>query len=365
VAGRRSSIIRPDVFRQSLVAGFTTCPRRTRFALHAGDNVSTGWVEDTGDLGSAVHEVAEAILRAIVAGKMERMPHQEGIEIMYATMRKSAIVLDADALDTLRWLTLELCKIRWVDAHERVLTIEEDLTMPIVCEDGEVRVLKGTPDVVMLDGAGVKIVDYKSGRAVPSAPRGPAPEPGQPVEGYQYLSERGRMQGEIYCALALHRYQPATHATFAEYHLRSGQIRTITLTREQLEHPLRRAALWLEQLDGAIGEGPKSPRWFARAGSHCTRQCPVARSCPIPPEQRGDGVIDSQAKADRAAAAFAVLEGQRKALIGQLKAAQDEAGLIGLANDQEEVRYEPLEPVPGTSRKFGTWPKRNGTETQA
>lgn len=339
--GRRSTIIRPEVFRQSLVSGFVTCPRRTRFALHAGDDVSTGWVEDAGDLGSAVHEVGEAILRTLSHPKRneERMPHQEGIEIMYETMRKSAIVLDADAMEELRWLTLGLCKIRWMDPVNRVLAIEEDFTSEIVCEDGEVRTLKGTPDVVLLDGTGVKIPDYKSGRAKPSAPRGKYPEPGEPVEGYEYLSERGRMQGEIYCLLALDRYKPATHATFSEFFLRSGQIRFITITRDQMEHVRRRAAMWLEQLDTAIGEGPKSDRWFARAGSHCTRQCPVARSCPIPPEQRGDGVIDSQAKADRAAAALAVLNGQRTGLVSQLKAAYEENGWVGAVNDHEVLGW--------------------------
>lgn len=355
-AGRRSVIVRPAVFRQSLVAGFVTCPRRTRFALHAGDDVSTGWVEDTGDLGTALHEVAAEILRTLKRGKEERMPHQEAIEIMYETMRASRIVLDVPSLEQLRKLVLGLCRIRWVEPHRRILTIEEDLTLDILCEDGEIRTLKGTPDVVMLDGTGVKIIDYKSGRGKPSAPKGPYPEAGKIVEGREYLSVRGQIQGEIYGLLALAQYLPATHYTFMEYHLRSGQIRQITLRRDELEHVQRRAALLLEQLDDAIAGGPKHPRWFPRAGAHCTRQCPVARSCPIPPEQRGDGVIDSQAKADRAAAAWAVLEGQRTGLRSQLLAAYEEGGLIGNANDHEQVRYEPLEQERGVSRKFGVHP---------
>ena len=106
MARRRTEIIRPEVFRQSLVAGFLTCPRRTRFALHAGDDVSTGWVEDTGDLGSALHEVAAAILATLKARDEEKMPHQEAIEVMYETMRASAYVLDFDALEQLRRLVL-------------------------------------------------------------------------------------------------------------------------------------------------------------------------------------------------------------------------------------------------------------------
>jgi hypothetical protein len=278
-------------------------------------------------------------------------------------MRGSAIVLDVAALEQLRKLVLGLCRIRWVEPHRRILTIEEDLTLEIACEDGEIRTLKGTPDVVLLDGTGVKIIDYKSGRGKPSAPRGKYPEPGQVVEGREYLSDRGQIQGEVYGLLALARYLPATHYTFMEYHLRSGQIRQIRLTRDELEHVQRRAALLLEQLDGAIGEGPKSPRWFARAGKHCTRQCPVARSCPIPPEQRGDGVIDSQAKADRAAAAWAVLEGQRTGLRSQLLAAYEENGWIGNANDHEQVRYEPMELGTGVSRKFGVHPTIETTAT--
>lgn len=353
---RRTEIIRPEVFRQSLVAGFVTCPRRTRFALHAGDDVSTGWVEDTGDIGSALHEVAAAILQTLKARDEEKMPHQEAIEIMYETMRHSAIVLDFDALEQLRWLVLGLCRIRWERPQATVLSIEEELRLEVACEDGEVRTLKGTPDVVKLVGStGLRVIDYKSGRGKPKAPRGKYPEAGQMIEGYEYLSDRGRIQGEIYGLLALARYLPAQWVEFAEFHLRSGQVRYIRLSRDDLEHVKRRAALLLEQLDGAIAEGPKSERWFARAGSHCTRQCPVARSCPIPPEQRGDGVIDSQAKADRAAAAWAVLEGERTGLRSQIIAAYEEGGWIGNANDHEQVRFEPLDPTPG-GRKFGVHP---------
>jgi hypothetical protein len=85
----------------------------------------------------------------------------------------------------------------------------------------------------------------------------------------------------------------------------------------------------------------------------CARACPVARSCPIPREQRGDGGIVTKPQADHAARALAVLEGQRKALISQLKAwSEDPNNATPMVNDHEFAGWNP--PV-GRGRKYGVW----------
>lgn len=344
----RGKLQRPDVFRQSLLAGFETCPRRTRFAIQAGDDITTGWVGASGALGSAFHEVAAEILRTLYRLGETQIATQEAVEIMYEVLGKSSIVLPTDEREDLRWLVLGFCAFPW--QPKRIMALEETLTTEIAGPDGELRTLKGQPDVLLADPPkGLVIVDFKSGRGKPRAPR-QKPQEGETVTGKQYLSDRGHFQLDCYGLLALRAYPTAEYVTLRELHLRSGEVREATLTRPELEHVERELGLQMMQLDRAIFEGPKSELWAPRPGSHCVRQCPVARSCPVPSEMRGDGALDTHPKADRAARAWAVLSAKREQLRDQLKAVHEETGYAPMVNESQVVRWDP--PV-GPGRKFG------------
>ena len=352
-------LTRPEVFRQSLLRGFTVCPRRTMHGMLAGENTTTGWVGYAGDLGTAFHEFAAEYLRTLYREGHGQMPTQEAIEVMYEVLARLPFTLPFEALDELRHLVLGFCDLLW--NPKKILALEETLTSDVVCPDGEVRVLKGQPDVLMADPPhGLIVVDFKTGRGRPRGPRA-EPEVGEVVEDRKYLSDL--FQGDTYSLLALRRYPSARHVIFRELHLRSGQIRQGRLSREELEHVERKLAVTMMQLDRAIGEGEESPLWAPRPGSHCTRQCPVARSCPIPKEMRGDGAIESPADADGAARAFAVLEGQRKALIEQVKAyVEDPANPLPSANEDQVVGWKPPS---GKGRRFGLWPRADVVENES
>jgi hypothetical protein len=246
-------------------------------------------------------------------------------------------------------MVLGFCHVKWNPKMLAQADFEVELRAEVVCPDGEVRVLKGTPDVLMFDPPdGLLVIDAKSGRGRVRGPR-TEPKPGEVVEERKYLSDL--FQGDTYSLLALRRYPSAQRVTFRELHLRSGQIRQGTVGRDALEHVERKLALVMMQLDQAITEGEDSPLWRPRPGSHCARQCPVARSCPIPQEMRGDGAIDSPADANAGAARLAVLEGERKALIGQLKAfVADPTHPLPVVNEDEVAAWKP---PTGTGRKFG------------
>jgi hypothetical protein len=311
---KRRTLTHPDVYRQSLLNGFTTCARRTKFDLLAGDDATVGWVGHSGQLGTALHAVAREILRTLYRQGETQMPTQEAIEVMYETVARLPFALPFQALDDLRWLTLAFAGLKW------------------------------QPD-------GLVVIDLKTGRGRPKGPR-VEPEQGEVVEGREYVSDM--FQGETYSLLGLRSYPAAQRVIFREFWLRSGQIRQMTLGRAELEHVERRLAVTMMLVDRAISEGEKSKLWDPRPGSHCTRQCPVSRSCPVPREMRGDGGIVTEAQAHAAARAFAVLGGQREALRKQLYAwVEDPENPVPAVNDREVVDWNP--PL-GKGRRFGIWP---------
>jgi hypothetical protein len=346
---KRRTLEHPDVYRQSLLNGFATCARRTKFGLLAGEDHTIGWVGHSGDLGTALHAVAREILRTLYRQGEPQMATQEAVEVMYEVVKDLPFALPGPALDDLRWLTLAFAQHKWNPI--RILALEEAIRVPIECPDGVTRTLKGQPDILVADPpTGLIVVDLKSGRGRPKGPR-VEPEQGEVVEGREYLA--GTFQGDVYALLGLRTYPQAERVIFRELHLRSGQIRQMTLGRDELEHVERKIAVLMMQVDRAITDGPKSPLWEPRPGGHCARACPVARSCPIPREQRGDGGIVTKPQADHAARALAVLEGQRKALISQLKAwSEDPNNATPMVNDHEFAGWNP--PV-GRGRKYGVW----------
>lgn len=343
-----SKLIPLDTYRQSTLANFETCPRRTRFALEGREDVSAGYVEVSADLGALVHDVYRELLWTLRRQGETHISTQEAIEVMYEVMAKSPIILPADERESLRMFTLRFCEIAWQSTL--IMALEQRLSAEIVCQDGTVRTLTGQPDVLVADPPdGIIIVDYKSGFAVPKSPRKPPPE-GEPIVGKQYLSERGHFQLDCYGLLGLRTYPTAERAILRELHLRSGEVREATLYRSDLEHVERELGMQMQKIDVAIAEGPKSKVWRPRPGHHCLRQCPVARSCPVPQEQRGDGSIGSPTDADAAARRFAVVDAQRQQLRSGIKAYYEETGYPPKVGDGREMRWKDK---PDGGRSFG------------
>lgn len=351
-----------DVHRQSHLAGFTTCARRTRHALAAGDDLAFGWVGFTGDLGTAWHAYARRYLETLYRYGEIQMPTQEAVELLYETLRMLEFALPHEAIDDLVHMALGFCAVQWDPTT--ILALERRLEMPVECEDGQTRILKGQPDVVLADPPdAIVLIDYKSGRGKPKGPRQDPPA-GEVIENRRWLSDRGHFQGDVYSMLALNEWPAAEVVRFREIHLRSGQIRQASLSREHLEHPRRRLSLTMELFDRALAEGWDSSLWTPRPGSHCGKKCPVSRSCRIPREMRGAGAIATPAQANAAAARWAKIRGEGDTLREQLKAWDDDPEHPhALANEHEEVRWGPdgdARLSKGGGRGFDIWPRANG-----
>jgi hypothetical protein len=202
---------------------------------------------------------------------------------------------------------------------------------------------------------------HKSGMAKPKAPQQAPPE-GETVIGKQYLSEVGLFQRQVYGLLVLRRY-PADYAVLRELSLRWPQEapREARLERGELEHVEKAVGSWMMKLARALDEGPESEEWRPRPGGHCNK-CPVGRSCPVPPEMRGDGAITTDEEADEAARTYVVAKAQYSQAASQLKAREEAGCRPGRANEREEVRWGPDASAwtqKGNGRKFGLWPRES------
>jgi RecB family exonuclease len=345
-------------YRQSTLRAHATCPRRTRFELQAGD-VTTGWSEAYADLGTVGHAVLAEIMETLRRQGEKQMATEEAMVICWEVYNAHPVILPAKELEDLAWMIRGFCQYEW--RPERTLSIEEPLRVEIVCPDGVTRTVKGQPDLVIADPPyGVIVVDYKFGMARPKAPR-QAPAEGEAVVGKQYLSDAGLFQREVYGLLVLHRYPHTRYAMLRELPLRFPHEgpREADLQRSDLEHVEKAVGSRMMKLAHAIDEGPKSPLWSPRPGSHCNK-CPVARSCPVPREMRGTGAIATPAQADAAASALARLSAKREQLTGQVKSFHESTGHAAVVNEHEEMRWGPDRDAwmaKGGGRKFGLWPR--------
>jgi hypothetical protein len=232
----------------------------------------------------------------------------------------------------------------------RIMAIEERLSHEIACPDGEIRLLTGTPDLVLSDPPDCAIlVDHKTGMARPQTPREAVPE-GEPIRGAQYLSDGGYFQLVAYGALAMLEWPRIQRVTLREQNWRwMGPPREATMSRAELEHVLPYLGLVMQQLD----QGRRGDPEFAqpRPGKQCVTRCPVAASCPVPAEQRGVGSLDSPEAADEAAARWVALRAVDKQLREALKAHVEATGRPAVVRDGLVVRWDGEKP----GRKFGVF----------
>jgi len=344
-----------ESYRQSILAGFEVCARRTYHSLITPDDLPVGYVGSTGDLGTVAHAVFAEILRTLRKHGESQMSTQEAVEVMREVQARADVVLPADEREDLKMLTLRFCEYEW--PPNRILAIEQRLATEVKGQDGKPRILTGQPDLLLAHPpATVIICDYKTGWGRAKEPR-QKPSEGEVVVGKQYLSERGHFQLDIYGLLSLRAYPAAQEVILRELHLRSGQIREARLHRDELEHVEREVGIQMQLLERAISEGDGSKLWRPRPGHQCLRQCPVARSCPIPAEQRGVGAIESQEDADDQAARYQVVDAVRQQLREGLKAYHEATGHEPAIGDGKVLRWH--ETTSG-GQSFGVADPSNG-----
>lgn len=309
----------PLRFRQSRLRSFTACPRRTVLATDS----TSGFVGSSADLGSAFHAVAAEILRTLHRQGEQQAATEECIAICREIRAAGPWVLTADDDRWLRQMVCSFADYEWQPS--RFMAVEERLSCEIACPDGEVRTLTGTPDLVMADPpGGAVVVDHKTTLGVPRTPRQLPPE-GEPTQGMDYLSEGGYFQLIAYGTLILHRWPRVQRIILREQNYRwNGPPREAVMGRADLEHSEPYLGLLMQQLDIALANGEEHELSRPRPGPWCTSRCPVARSCPVPREQRGVGVLQTSTDAEAEAARFVVIDALRTQMLKGLKAYHEE-----------------------------------------
>jgi hypothetical protein len=341
--------------RQSTLATFSRCPLAARFEIETGERHAPELAR-----GTLAHRCMEEILRTLHRQGAAKMPQQEGIEIMYEVLAHTkagpdddVLVLPPEEKVALRQFVVRFCT-DWEWRTDRILALEEQLRHEIVCQDGAVRTLTGTPDVLIADPAqsAVVIVDAKSGWRPPSAPRGDESALTD-EQRKRYLTERGHYQLDAYGLLALKRYPAADKAILWEIHPRVGEKREAALHRDELEHIERLIGIDLMLIDqGTDAEGaPKADTgvWRPTPGKHCS-YCLRPRECPRAPATRGEGAIDSPEAAREFALDVEPLTARRDHTLKAAKAWVDEHGPIDLG-DGRVLGWQPPKKE-GGSRSF-------------
>jgi hypothetical protein len=323
----------PD-YRQSLLVAMGTCPRRTLHSLTLGGDWATGGIGTAGLLGTAFHAVAAEMLRTLWRTGEQRMNAEDALVLMRDVVARERYVLPFKDQRDLKYLTIGFSHYTW--ASHRILSggLEQRLYADVQCPDGVTRRISGQPDLLMSDPPdGILCLDWKSGRGVPPAPRGAADK--TYAMGRQYLSPNGTAQLSIYAYLIMANYPSVNRVVLRELHLRTGTTREADMARDEMEDVAHELGDIVMKLDLAIREGSDSDRWYPLPGTHCTRQCPVAKSCPIPVEQRGAGAIEDDDQADSAAAAYVVAKAQYEQLRDALKAHYEGTGYTPTVGHKE------------------------------
>lgn len=303
--------------RQSLLRTFEAC------ALSAKWQARGSWPNPLTDLGTVLHAIYAEALRTLQRTGMEQIPTQEMVEIAREVYAKVPIVLPTEQRRDMRWLLWKFCDMRWTPSA--IVHVEERLTAGIVGPDGVTRQLTGQPDVLLRGttrGEAI-IVDHKTGQARPPRPRKDTPDEWARDKGRAYLSAQGTFQLDIYGTLVLLLIPIVQRVTLREYHWRWGEVREAWLDRTELEHVLPELGTHLMKLDTALRDGDESPLWRPRPGSHC-RYCPRPFECPMPVEERVDGMILTAEDVAAWSEVWVAADALKSRVDKELKAAHDD-----------------------------------------
>jgi PD-(D/E)XK nuclease superfamily len=355
-------------YRQSTLRSYVACPRSTVLSSH----LTTGTVGSRADLGSAFHATAAEILRTLRRQGEVQISTEEAVCVMREVVAAGPWVLSAQDYNGdgdrpgLVQMVCNFAGETWNPA--RFMAIEQRLSMEIPCPDGEIRLLTGTPDLVVADPdtqlPGIVVIDHKTGMARPQSPR-VTPEDGEPIRGAQYLTDGSFTQFAIYSVLAFNEWPGTQRFIGREKSWRwLGPWREVTITREEAqEHLTPWVAELMMKLDRGRTEGEGSEHAQPRPNAGCATRCPVKRSCPVPQEQRGVGAITSPEEADAEARRWAVIKALDPEMRAALKTYHEESGYAPQVTDGLVVRWR--DRASGKGREFGIFSPAEAEATTA
>lgn len=354
-----TAVERFPTVRQSLLSKFDECALSAKFYidLEGGDGHGN-WNSHPQARGIIFHRFASKALLAMEEAGENTIPRDVALEILRECLRQH----DVDARDQINIPFSQIKDLRWVvmkfakdNAFQisQLASVEERLEAIVEYEgpDGVMvpRMMTGQLDALFMSTPEHAVVlDWKDTWALP-APKD--------------LSEKGYFQQRFYGFLVLERYRAIQEVTLREHYVRhdpgdgvgSGNTREATITREHLADIREEIAALVERFDRAVEHGNYPPErildekgndtgqneevvlWVPAPGKHCG-WCPRPSACPIFPDARVQGAIETPEQAERYAAealvAKAALDQRQKAM----KAWADVRGPIPIKHAKDPNR---------------------------
>lgn len=332
--------------RQSLLASFESCALETKLDME----YRSGWSGHPQGRGTIFHRMAAKALLWMAQHEENQIPTEEALEILRECLRQHDVPPDDvvnvpfKEIKDLRWVTVKWASENVFDVKS-LASIEERLYADVAYPDGNggnvIRRLTGQLDAVFapVDDHAV-VVDWKDTWALPRESE---------------VSDKGYFQQRFYAMLIMVRYPAIQRVTLRETYVRlkdevteTAPVREATVFRSELDAILEEMAGLAERFDRAVEHGkwplevdpqtgkPERPElWTPSPGSHCS-YCPRPTACPIFPDARVQGAIQSEEQAKLWAGQKIVAAAAEKQRDAALRAWADAHGPIPVKSAKEQ-----------------------------
>lgn len=307
---------KPKRLSQSFAARMSVCPRSALlYHRHRGGPRSLPM-----DRGSAFHEFARRATLELIEQGEARMPADVARTFMQEVMKDKRWTVSAQDADRLRVMAYHWAE-HFVIEPEKVVAVETKLTL-----DLGGFTLSGILDLVVSDDAGLRIVDYKSGFALPSQADF---EASFQLPLYAVLLAFGSEDGGLPLGRGTDLFEISEVYPLLSPWEDGLAHRTTWLNRSDLEDHRAYIESILESADHSFETG----EWQAVPGSHCST-CAAPLECPIPEHLRDlAGTIKDAEDAEETAVRWLFVKQETDRLWRELKDHAKSEGPIRLGGD--------------------------------
>lgn len=339
--------------RQSQLAIFADCQLSAGFGLRVSirprrrrgehsDLATSGWTTHRASAGRIAHATVARSLHHMLERRQERIPPEVVIDLYEEVIRQADVPLaETFALPAHEDRQLRRTLRKWardtVFTIEDVVGVEERFEAVVSYPDGAGgmvdRVLTGQLDLLLISDGGAgehaTVADWKDTWKLPPKRHDEDAEEDDGED--DKLSLEGYFQQRFYALLVFVAFPRVQSVTLREFYLRRSQQREATLWRYELPEIVSYLAAEAEKFDRcyhAATEPAKGRRvrrvplatpaqWGEPSpGAHCG-YCPLAVECPIEPDARGVGRIESPEHAAKIAGELV----KARSVVSQLGAA--------------------------------------------
>lgn len=328
--------------RQSLLASFDSCPLETKFDLE----YRKGWSGHPQARGTIFHRMAAKALEQMAQMEERMIDPGDALAILTECLRqhdvppRNVVAIPASQIKDLRWVTVKWATENVFDI-EHLASVEDRMQVEIEYPNPRgpavKRKLTGQVDALFIpEPDHAIIVDWKETWALPRESE---------------VSERGFFQQRFYAMLVMHRFPSVNRVTLRETYVRlkdevteTAPIREATVFASELEMIEREMAAMAERFDRATEHGTwplvpgETPElWTPSPGSHCS-YCPRPTACPIFPDARVQGAIETEEQAKLWAGQSIVAKAAQKQRDQALRVWADQHGSIPVRSAKDSTR---------------------------